>query len=526
MIRKLVLIGAVAFLLLGNACATGNNSEKVQSKPNIIFFALDDLNDWVNPLGYSQAITPNMDRLAAAGVTFTNAHAPGTFCAPSRTAIFTGLQSSTTGCYNNEIYHYDYPELVPLQMSFKEAGYNTYGVGKLFHHGKGHIDLRAWDKYYTRNKAHREGGYNMGYDDDNLPFPDPKPNSPYYTKTGKKWIGGGFLEWAGFPDEMEEDMLEVKRTRWACDVLKKEHYKPFFLALGLYTPHFPNYAPQKYFDLYKRSEIVLPEIKADDWDDLPPKVKKRMMGRYEMHQKTLEDIDAVEDAVLAYLACVSYADGMLGLLLDALESSKYKDNTIVVLWSDQGYHHGEKGQWGKHTPWKETSHIPLIFAGANLPKSKKVTSTVGLIDLYPTLIELCGLPKPHKMDGTSLASTIKNPEKAQERNLFIPYHERGSYTVVNSNYRYIYYNDGGEEFYNVKEDPNEWYNLAGEENSRAIINELKKVVPPEFSPAATSSKDLKLIIEGDNFHWEHKEGGKPIGGIPVASTPVGVKKKK
>lgn len=511
---RLTTLIIALFLVLHSSNYSQAKNTKTQketaSKPNVIFFALDDLNDWVNPLGYSQAITPNMDRLAAAGVTFTNAHAPGTFCAPSRTAIFTGLQSSTTGCYNAEVYHYDYPELVPLQMAFKEAGYNTYGVGKLFHHGKGHIDLRAWDEYYTRNKAHREGGYNMGYDDD-LPFPDPKPNSPYYTKTGKKWIGGGFLEWAGFPDEMEEEMLEVKRTRWACDVLKYDHEKPFFLALGLYTPHFPNYAPQKYFDMYKRSEIVLPEIKADDWDDLPLKVKKRMMGRYNVHQKTLEDIDAVEDAVLAYLACVSYADGMLGLLLDALDASKYKDNTIVVLWSDQGYHHGEKGQWGKHTPWKETSHIPLIFAGANLPKSEKVNSTVGLIDLYPTLIELCNLPTQHKMDGVSLASAIKKTETAQDRDLFIPYHKRGGYTVVNSNHRYIYYNDGGEEFYNLREDPNEWNNLAGEEKSRTIINQMKKVVPSEFSPAATSTKDLKLIIEGDSFRWEHKKGGKPIG---------------
>ena len=165
------------------------------------------------------------------------------------------------------------------------------------------------------------------------------------------------------------------------------------------------------------------------------------------------EIGAYKEAVRAYLACVSYADAMLGKLLDALETSQYKDNTIVIVWSDQGFHLGEKGHWGKHTLWQETSHLPFIVSGNNIPKNKRIDATVGLIDIYPTLIDLCNLPKQHKMDGISLASYIMNPASAKDRSLFVPFHERGNYSVINSNWRYIHYSDETEELYNLKDDP-------------------------------------------------------------------------
>ena len=482
----------------------------VNERPNVIFFALDDLNDWINPLGYSQAKTPNMDRIAKKGVVFTNAHAPGSYCAPSRSAIWTGLQSSTTGIYQTELYQYDYPDLVPLQMAFKQAGYNAYGAGKLFHHGNGYVDLRGWDEYFARNQKVREEGYNMGYHGDDLPLPDPYPYSSYYRKTDNPAKTSGFMEWGPIPDERENEMLEVKRTNFACEVLQRKHEKPFFLALGLYCPHFPNYAPQKYFDMYNVNEIKVPELLENDWDDLPPIQRKQMLGRYNLYQKTLEDIGAVQEAVMAYLAAVSYADGMLGRVLDALEASEYNNNTVVVLWSDQGYHHGEKGQWGKHTLWKQTSHVPLIFAGNNIPQGETVDATVGLIDLYPTLIELCDLPKHHKMDGVSLVSSIMKPSSAKDKDLLVPYHERGSYAVINSNWRYIYYKEGTEELYNLKEDPNEWYNLAEKEENKGIKESMQKSAPKVFREPATSPSKLKLVLEGETFHWESKHGSSPL----------------
>ncbi len=172
--------------------------------------------------------------------------------------------------------------------------------------------------------------------------------------------------------------------------------------MGIYAPHFPNYCPQKYFDLYDPDQITLPPYKADDLDDLPPKIKKIKTARSRIHQK-LEGLDAVDDAIHGYLACISYADAMMGRVLDALEASPYADNTIVVLWSDHGYHHGEKGDWGKHTLWERTSNVPFIWAGPGIAKGQKSDVTVSLIDMYPTLVDLCGLPKPRPEAGRRIA---------------------------------------------------------------------------------------------------------------------------
>lgn len=500
------LLSACALLILvsiGNGYANDRSKSNSPDQPNILFFAFDDLNGWINPLGYRQAITPNLDRLAESGITFTNAHAPAVYCAPSRTAIFSGLQSTTTGCYEDELYFYDYPDLVSLQMAFQQGGYTTWGAGKLFHHRAGSVDLRGWSEFFARSREIKEMGYEMGSTGSDIPLPDPYPYSPYYRKTGKKLIGGGFLEWGPIPDSMEDQMIAVQRTKWVCDMLKQSHEKPFFIALGLYTPHYPNYTPQKYFDMYNLSQIQVPYLKKDDLDDLPERIRNFMTNRRRMHQETLEEIDAVKEAVRAYLAAVSYADAMLGRVLDAIDEGGHADNTIVIVWSDQGFHLGEKGQWGKHTLWKQTTHVPLIFAGANLPQSRRVDATVGLIDLYPTLIELCNLPVQHQMDGMSLLPVLKDSGSAADRDLFIPSNERGSYAVVNKNWRYIYYRDATEELYNVKDDPDEWYNLAGDPNYRSVIEELRRAAP-EFHPGATPRNSLNLVIIGDTFHWEPK----------------------
>lgn len=417
---------------------------------------------------------------------------------------------------------YDNPEILSLQTAFSLAGYKTYGAGKLYHHRAGSIDMRGWEEYFSRSREIRDVGYEMGYYGSDVPYPNPHPYSPYYIKTDRELTGGGFLEWGPIAPEQAEQIPDAIRTNWVCDLLKKNYSDPFFIALGLYSPHFPNYAPQKFFHMYDRDQIIVPELKADDLDDLPEYIRKKMINRSKI-QKELEDLDAVKDAVMAYLAAVSFADAMLGRVLDALEASAYKDNTVVVFWSDQGYHHGEKGQWGKHTLWQETSHVPLLFAGNGLPKNQKVATTVSLIDLYPTLIELCSLSEQHKMDGVSLVPTLRNPAEAKDRNVFMPYMERGGYAVINSNYRYIQYQDGSEEFYDLKNDPNEWYNLASDESSRDIMNEMKKAAPAEFHKSATPRNSLKLITEGGSYRWESKDGSKPasfIGASITFSNPI------
>jgi arylsulfatase A-like enzyme len=480
----------------------GSGSE---NQPNVIFFAVDDLNDWITPLGYNQARTPNLDRLADMGVSFSYAHAPGVFSAPSRTAIMTGLNASTTGCYGEDPFQFDHPDLVTMQMAFKQGGYSTYGAGKIYHHRGGFVDLRGWDEYFSRSQEMKDMGWEMnGYHMNDVPLPTPYPYSPYYTQTGRAGGSALHLEWGPIPDEQEDDMVDAMRTNWACDILKKKHDEPFFLALGLYSPHYPNYAPQKYFDMYNRDSIQLPAYKADDLDDLPENIRKSMANRSKQHNE-LEELGALNDAVVGYLASISFADAMLGRVLDALEASPYKDNTIIVFWSDQGFHHGEKMHWGKHTLWERTSHVPFIWAGKGIPKNKKIHTSVSLLDMYPTFIELCSLPEVKNLEGVSLVPALKKPARSEDRNLFLPSNERGSYAVINTNWRYISYLDGGEELYSVKEDPNEWCNLAGEEKYRSIIQDLKKSAPKEFAPGVTPKNELKLVVEGDSFHWEKKK---------------------
>ena len=488
----------MVFMSAGTACA---------KQPNVLFLAVDDMNDWIGSLGATpRAITPNLDKLAARGVNFSNAHTPGVYCAPARAAIFSGQYASTTGCYRSSDYFTDHPEIEGLPLSFSKAGYTTLGVGKLYHHMPGSIDVRGWDEFYLRKPSQRKEGWSLDNWTEETPFPDPFPASVF--NKGKEIKGGLFLEWAGLPNDKEEEMADTIRVNWAAEQLGNKHDKPFFLACGIYAPHFPNYCPQKYFDLYERDKIELPPIKVDDLEDLPERMKRAKTARSKIH-KELEAKGAVKDAIHGYLACMSYADAMMGRVLNALEKSPYADNTIVVLWSDHGYHHGEKYDWGKHTLWERTSNVPFIWAGPGVKKGVVTDVTASLIDMYPTFVEMCGLPRPHqKLEGTSLASTLEKPEVAKDRDVYLPYMAPGEYAIINKDWRYISYGDDGEELYDLKSDPNEWNNLAENPNYEDTKRLLRKSAPKKFSPAApkrTIGKDL--IIEGETFRWR-KEGEK------------------
>jgi arylsulfatase A-like enzyme len=256
--------------------------------------------------------------------------------------------------------------------------------------------------------------------------------------------------------------------------------------------------------MYNRDSIKLPAYKPDDLEDLPERIRKNMLNRSKQH-KELDELGVLEDAVIGYLASISFADAMLGRVLDALEASPGKDNTIIVFWSDQGFHHGEKMHWGKHTLWQRTSHVPFIWAGKGIPENRKVETTVSLIDMFPTFIELCGLPEVKNIEGVSLVPSLKKPSGSKDRNVLLPSNEKGSYAVINTKWRYISYFDGGEELYNVKDDPNEWKNLAGDEKYKSIILEMRKSAPKVFAPEVTQKNELRLVIEGDSFRWEKKK---------------------
>ncbi|MEC9093257.1 MAG: sulfatase [Planctomycetota bacterium] len=481
-----------------------------ENRPNVLFLAVDDMNDWIGCLETTpRAFTPNLDKLAERGVNFTNAHTAGVFCAPSRAAIFSGQFASTTGCYRTAHYFVSHPEIESLQVSFAKGGYKTLGAGKLFHHPAGSIDQRGWDDFFLRNPSQRTSGWPLNSWSDETPFPSPFPASPY--NTGQEVTGGLFLEWGAIPDDQEGQMADTQRINWTVDQLSRSHDQPFFLACGLYAPHFPNYCPKKYFDLYDPKTIPLPPYRADDLDDLPAKIRKIKTARSRIHQR-LEQLGAVDDAIHGYLACISYADAMIGRVLNALESSPYADNTIVVVWSDHGYHHGEKGDWGKHTLWERTSNVPLIWAGPGVAKGMKTGVTASLIDLYPTLVELCDLPKPHQLlEGHSLAGTLKNPAAAKDRNVFLPHMNPGEYAIINQNWRYIRYGDADEELYDLRKDPHEWDNLASEKKHDDLKKKLRSFAPTSFADPEEKLKVRRdLVIDGKTFRWEKGRGNLPV----------------
>jgi len=494
--RSFAFLAALAIGLVPSVLAK-------EPSPNVIFFAVDDLCDWVGAMGHTQAKTPNMDALAQGGVSFNNAHCPGVFCAPSRSAIFTGRFASTTGCYRTEIYFHNHPELRPLQVSFSKAGYTTYGAGKLFHHQAGYIDHRGWTEFFLRNKAAKREGWPLDSWGKDTPLPDPFPTSIY--NRGRQITGGMFLEWAAIPNEREKDMADTRRVNWACDILKQKHDKPFFLAVGLYAPHFPNYVPKKYFDLYDADQIKAPPYKEDDLDDLPPLIKRRKVNRKRQHHDRLVELGAVEQAIHGYLAAISYADAMLGRVLKALKQSSHANNTVVVLWSDHGFQHGQKGDWGKHTLWERTSNVPFIWSGRGVAKGKTINATVSLIDMYPTFVEMCGLPSVEGLEGKSLAGMLRTPAKATDRDVYLPYLDPGGYAIINQKWRYIHYSDGTEELYDVQNDPHEWNNLAGHMKWEKVKQKLKASAPESFAPVGLSRNLLKLINEGESYRWELKK---------------------
>ena len=479
-----------------------SSSLTAETPPNIVFLAVDDMNDWVGALDYEQAITPNMDRLAASGVNFTNAHTAGSFCAPSRTALFTGRHATTTGCYTTQVYFHSLPELLPLQLILQRGGYATHGGGKLFHHLAGFVDLRGWDEFFVRADEQKKRGWPLeSWDTDMAILPQPYPNSIF--NHDRKPANNFFLEWGAVKNENEEKMADTIRTEWACDLLRQKHEKPLFLAVGLYTPHFPNYAPQKYFDLYDAEKIKAPDCKEDDLADLPAAVRRAKQAR-SAHHRRLESLDAVEDAIHGYLACISYADAMLGRVLDAIESGPNADNTIVVLWSDHGYHHGEKFDWGKHTLWERTSNVPFIVAGPGIARGANIGATVSLIDLFPTVTELAGVADTQQRDGISLVPVLQEPATAEDRNVLLPGMKPNEYAIINRDWRYIHYADGGEELYQLKQDPNEWHNLASNPQHARRLKQLNAAAPKHFAQPLPSRNELHLVVDGTSFHWESK----------------------
>ena len=441
-------------------------------KPNVLFIAMDDLNDWVGCLGgHPQTRTPNLDRLAASGVLFTNAHCAAPACNPSRTAIFTGISPHRSGLYQNGQKMRDVlPNAELLPKTFSRAGYWSAGSGKMLHY---FIDARSWDEYFPPKDTE-----------------NPFPRTLYPQKRPLSLPRGGpwqYIEtdWGALDATDEEYGGDYLVADWVGRQLAKKHERPFFLACGIYRPHEPWFVPKKYFDAFPIDKIQLPPgYRADDLDDLPPEGKRHGPNRYFDH---IRKHNQWKPAIQGYLASIYFADTMLGHVLEALEKGPNAENTIVVLWSDHGWHLGEKQHWQKYTGWRACSRVPLIV---KVPKGSDGLTDgtqpaicdrpVSLLSLAPTLLQLCGLPPQQRHDGPSLVPLLADPGADWPHVALTHLQRAGSFGLSDNRWRYIHYAGGGEELYDVQSDPYEWHNLAGKKEHQVTLKRLRSLAPREF----------------------------------------------
>ena len=448
-----------------------------QSKPNVLFIAVDDLNTWISPIDNFLGVkTPNFDRLAKMGVTFTNAHVQAPLCGPSRASLMTGLRPSTTGIYgmtpDDQIRREGNPvtkDITFLPEYFKQNGYHTMGIGKLFH-------IHAPDRVFNES-----GGRVKGFG----PYPEKRFVWDGFGKGIRGMHGRTSTDWGAFPDK-DSLMPDHQSVNWVTERLYRDYDKPFFLGLGFLRVHVPLYVPQKWFDLHPLENIQTPPYQSDDLDDIPPVGMKindlPMMPSTEWAKETGE----WKKIVQAYLACMSYVDHELGRVLDALENSKYADNTVIVLWSDHGYRLGEKGTFAKHALWETATKAPLLFAGPNLPNGKKINAPVEMLSIYPTLLELSGLPAYQRNEGYSLVDMMQKDKGLAEAKAITTF-GMNNHAIKMNGYRYIQYEDGKEEFYDHNSDPNEWNNEAGNPKYKAQIEKMKGFLPKVNSKWDASS---------------------------------------
>jgi arylsulfatase A-like enzyme len=438
-------------------------SQEAEKPMNVLLLVADDMNSWLfgDPERYTgRVIAPNLKELAASGVDFKYAYTSAPVCSPSRSSFTSGVAPWVSGHYHNTPGHglsEPLKNALSLAGFFKQSGYSTAAYGKITH---------GWDQ---RENWDEKIGHKM----------DPAPPGAPLTSVGR-----GEQDWG--PIHLDEkDMNDTRNIDNAIKRLQQEHDKPFFIACGTFNPHMPWYVPQKYFDMFPLDEIVIPAMKENDLEDVPELGVELTSGKSNFVNSVIA-AGLHKSGVQAYLATIAYVDSQFGRLLDALEDSPYKNNTIVVFISDHGFHLGEKNHWQKATLWEEGTHVNfMVRAPGVTPKGEISKRFVSLLDLYPTLADLCGLEAPDHVDGRSLLPLLKDPDAKWESTAitgltskhglpdeWLPY-----ISIRNEMGRYTRYTDGQEEFYDSNKDPHEWTNEINNPKYEKVIAKMRSMVP-------------------------------------------------
>lgn len=440
--------------LLSLTLSIGGSANKItvaqESKnPNVLFIAIDDLNHWVGHLGRNpQAVTPNIDRLATQGVSFSKAYCTAPACNPSRASLMSGLRPSSTGCYlNGQNWRPGISEDILLNTHFSKSGYSVFGAGKIYH---GPSDRGGtWDDYFAGTGKQ-------------VQHPSAKDD------------GVGGIKFYPLANS-DEQMIDYSVVNYGLEKLRAKHEKPFFLAVGLVKPHMPFSVPKKWFDMFPLDSIELPPHLENDLDDVPPAGVK-MAGALGDHKAMIKS-GRWKEAVQAYLATIAFCDAQVGRLLDGLEESQYRDNTIVVLWSDHGWSLGEKSHWRKFALWEEPTRTVCIWKVPGVTPANRICARpVDYTSIYPTLCELANIDSPSHLDGPSIAPLLSNPS-AEWSLPAITTHGFKNHAIRTEDWRYIQYEDGSEELYHNDVDPLEYKNLANESEYQDQKGLLKKMLP-------------------------------------------------
>ena len=457
-------------------------------RPNILFIAIDDQNDWIGCLGgHPQVKTPNIDGLGRRGTVFLNAHCQSPLCNPSRTSLMTGLRPSTTGIYGLSPWFRaveEWKDRVTLPQHLSANGYRTFSTGKIYHGG------------YGRRKNDREFD-ELGPPATAAPFPE--NGKLVRTPSDNKLV-----DWGTFPHR-DEDKGDWKIASWVVEKLeelgREKSEKPFFLSAGFFLPHVPCYATRKWFDLYPEDSLYMPAVLPGDRDDTPRFSWYMHWKLPEPRKRFLDEQGQWKNLVRSYMACTSFVDAQVGRVLKALSDSGLEEDTIVVLWSDHGWHLGEKLITGKNTLWDDGTRVPLIFAGPGVNKGL-CWKPAELLDIYPTLIDLCELEQVAGLEGHSLTSQLADASAPREWPA-ITTHNHDNHGVRSEHWRYIRYADGSEELYDMRRDPNEWRNLAGSPGYQTVLNKHREYLPATSARPAPGSRHRILTYdpEGETI-WE------------------------
>lgn len=496
--------------LLSLTVVAGEDARQKSTRPNVLFIACDDMNDWVGFLkGHPDTLTPNMDRLAKRGIVFERAYCASPICGPSRAAVLTGLKPETSGVYNNQGTYLDrVPDAVTLPKFFKNNGYVVMGAGKI-NHAMGCVvpdnyhefgpDAGAIGGPFTWQELSMKPGKDekrkdiAGISDDieSGIVKDVYPGKMIERGTLKHTLplngidnrvdrpanGYNTFDWG--PVHVGDDQMpDGKMAAWAEQKLQAHYTVPFFMAVGFYRPHQPWYAPAKYFQPFEGRALALPPTRDQDLADLGEAARQYAHYPWSGSFATVQKYKQWQDAIRGYLASIHFVDAQVGRLLDALDASPYAENTIVVLWSDHGWELGEKEHWGKHSPWEGSMRVPMVIIP---PKNMKLPAGrsqgfASLLDLYPTLADLCGMEVPGNLDGKSLKPVVLGQEK-QVRDHIVTTLGRSTFSIRKDDAKLIRYYDGSEEFYDLKKDPNEFDNLINAAEYQETISGLRKLAP-------------------------------------------------